>query len=90
MFLGLLVHILFHKFKEKTIFFSPFPLLQTLGITDSKSPPDGVGNNGSRTVIMLLKSDWLPVINYRLISLLLNPATHTNIRTLLKTNNKIV
>ena len=52
MFLGLLVHILFNKFKEKTIFFSRSPLLQTLGITDSKSPPDGVGNNGSRTVII--------------------------------------
>ena len=47
MLLGLLVHILFHKFKEKTIFFSRSQLLQTLAITDSKSP-DGVGNNGSR------------------------------------------
>lgn len=50
MLLGLLVHIhvLYHKFKEKTIFFSRSPLLRTLAIADSKSPPDGVDNNGSR------------------------------------------
>ena len=52
MLLGLyilyILYILFHKFKEKAIFFPRSPLLQTLAITDSKSPPDGVGNNGSR------------------------------------------
>ena len=38
-------------FGDKTIFFSPSPLLRTLDLTDTKSappPPGGVRNNGSR------------------------------------------
>lgn len=42
------IYILFHKFKEKIFFFSRSPLLRTLAIMDTESPPEGVGNNGSR------------------------------------------
>ena len=44
-------YILSHMFGDKTIFFSPSPLLRTLDLTDTKSappPPGGVRNNGSR------------------------------------------
>ena len=94
MLLGLYIYIyiLFHKFKEKAIFFPRSPLLQTLAITDSKSPPTVSVITEVDCNYRLLKSDWLPVINYRLISHLLNHhhAIHTNIRTLIKTTNKIV
>ena len=44
-------YILSHMFGDKTIFFSPGPLLRTLDLTDTKSAPPpqgGVRNNGSR------------------------------------------
>ena len=89
MLLGLLVHILFHKFKEKTIF-SLVPRYYGLWLLQTLNPPTVTVITEVDCNYKLLKSDWLPVINYRLISHLLNhhPATYTNIRTLLKTTNK--
>ena len=89
MLLGLLVHILFHKFKEKTIF-SLVPRYYGLWLLQTLNPPTVTVITEVDCNYKLLKSDWLPVINYRLISHLLNPATHTNIRTLLKTTNELV
>ena len=42
------IYILFHMFRNKTFFFYRTPLLQTLAITDIKSPPEGVRNDRSR------------------------------------------
>ena len=42
-------------FRDKTIFFSRTPLLRILVIADTKSPPDGVHNNGSRLYTVLLR-----------------------------------
>ena len=75
MLLGLLVHILFHKFKEKTIF-SLVPRYYGLWLLQTLNPPTVTVITEVDCNYKLLKSDWLPVINYRLISHLLNPATH--------------
>ena len=48
-----------HMFGDKTIFFSPSPLLRTLDLTDTKSapPPGGVRNNGNR--LYMYTSIWI-------------------------------